>query len=203
VPDELLGKTVRCPSCKATFDAHAEEAGIAMIDEDAPPPPPRPSAVADEHEDDYGERPVRRRVRRSEVASSLTMAPGIAVLTVGILALLNGLFGGILFFALMGARGPGGQANFPGLGPGFPAGGPANPMQFMFQGLGSLIVGLCWGGLVIAGGISIIRRKIYPLAMTGSIVGMVPCNCCCVLGLPIGIWALVVLAKPEVKDAFT
>jgi hypothetical protein len=33
---------------------------------------------------------------------------------------------------------------------------------------------------------------------------MIPCiSPCCLLGLPIGIWALVVLLKPEVKAAFT
>jgi hypothetical protein len=42
----------------------------------------------------------------------------------------------------------------------------------------------------------------YGLAMTASILAMLPCSLCCVLGLPIGIWALVVLMKPEVKSAF-
>jgi hypothetical protein len=37
-----------------------------------------------------------------------------------------------------------------------------------------------------------------------SIVAMVPClGPCCIVGIPIGIWALVVLMKPEVKAAFT
>ena len=32
---------------------------------------------------------------------------------------------------------------------------------------------------------------------------MVPCiSPCCLVGLPIGIWALVVLNKPEVKGSF-
>jgi len=39
--------------------------------------------------------------------------------------------------------------------------------------------------------------------MAGSIVAMVPCNICCLLGLPFGIWALVVIVRPEVKDAFS
>jgi hypothetical protein len=43
----------------------------------------------------------------------------------------------------------------------------------------------------------------YGLAMTASIVALIPCiSPCCVVGLPIGIWALVILSKPEVKSAF-
>ena len=43
----------------------------------------------------------------------------------------------------------------------------------------------------------------YNLCLVGSIVAMVPCiSPCCFIGLPIGIWAVIVLAKPEVKSAF-
>jgi hypothetical protein len=38
--------------------------------------------------------------------------------------------------------------------------------------------------------------------MVASIFAMLPCNPCCLLGLPIGIWALVVLSNEDVKDAF-
>jgi predicted Zn finger-like uncharacterized protein len=37
---------------------------------------------------------------------------------------------------------------------------------------------------------------------TACILAMIPCVNCCILGLPFGIWGLVVLNKPEVKDAF-
>ena len=43
----------------------------------------------------------------------------------------------------------------------------------------------------------------YPLALTASILAIIPClSPCCLVGLPIGIWAIVVLSKPEVKAAF-
>jgi hypothetical protein len=45
--------------------------------------------------------------------------------------------------------------------------------------------------------------KSYGLAMTSSILAMIPCHVCCMVGLPIGIWALIVLLKPEVKSAFS
>jgi hypothetical protein len=48
------------------------------------------------------------------------------------------------------------------------------------------------------------QLKSWPLAMAGAIAAMIPLttSICCVAGLPLGIWALVVLNKPEVKAAF-
>jgi hypothetical protein len=46
--------------------------------------------------------------------------------------------------------------------------------------------------------------KSYGVAVAGSIVMMLPCgSCCCIITMPIGIWALVTLMKPEIKNAFT
>jgi hypothetical protein len=43
----------------------------------------------------------------------------------------------------------------------------------------------------------------YGWAMTSAILSMLPClSPCCLIGLPMGIWALVVLISPEVKAAF-
>jgi hypothetical protein len=48
------------------------------------------------------------------------------------------------------------------------------------------------------------KLQSYQFALTASIVAMVPCiSPCCLFGLPFGIWALVVLNKPEVKSQFT
>jgi hypothetical protein len=65
-----------------------------------------------------------------------------------------------------------------------------------------ILFGLVWGGLVFAGGHRLEHLENYPLAMTGSIVALLPCNVCCLLGLPFGIWALIVLNDPDVRNAF-
>ena len=57
-------------------------------------------------------------------------------------------------------------------------------------------------GFVLLGAINLLRLRNYGVAMVASIVAMLPCGCCCVLGLPAGIWALVTLNKPEVKSQF-
>jgi hypothetical protein len=47
------------------------------------------------------------------------------------------------------------------------------------------------------------RLESYGLAMTAAIIVMVPyVSPCCILGLPFGIWALVVLCDSSVKAAF-
>jgi hypothetical protein len=61
---------------------------------------------------------------------------------------------------------------------------------------------LAMDGFVLFGAIKMLRLQGYGLAVAATIIAMLPCQCCCVLGLPFGIWALVVLNKPEVKSQF-
>ena len=57
--------------------------------------------------------------------------------------------------------------------------------------------------VVITGALKMKRLQSYPFAMIASIIAMIPCiSPCCLLGLPFGIWALVVLSDPQVKAAF-
>jgi hypothetical protein len=65
------------------------------------------------------------------------------------------------------------------------------------------VVVLC--GLTFFGALQMRSLKNFGLAMASAILVMVPCGSywCCCLGLPIGIWALVTMNKPEVKSAFT
>ena len=71
------------------------------------------------------------------------------------------------------------------------------------MGIFSNIIGLLVGGLILFGATKMKKLESYGLAMTVSIIAMIPCiSPCCIVGLPIGIWALVVLSKPEVKGAF-
>jgi hypothetical protein len=68
--------------------------------------------------------------------------------------------------------------------------------------VGNVLV-LLTSGLTIFGALKMKNLQSYGLAMAASIVAMIPCigPCCCV-GLPIGIWSIVTLSKPEIKAAF-
>jgi hypothetical protein len=65
------------------------------------------------------------------------------------------------------------------------------------------ILGLLTSGLTIFGALQMKNLKNYGLAMAASIVALLPCvGPCCCIGLPIGIWSIVTLVKPEVKAGF-
>jgi hypothetical protein len=66
------------------------------------------------------------------------------------------------------------------------------------------LIGGVVGVVVLMGAARMQNLQKHQLAFTASILAMVPCvSPCCLLGLPFGIWALVVLSKPEVKSQFT
>jgi hypothetical protein len=65
------------------------------------------------------------------------------------------------------------------------------------------IIGILVSVVILLGAMKMKKLESYGLAMAASIIAMIPCfSPCCLLGLPIGIWAVVVLSKPEVKSAF-
>ncbi len=65
------------------------------------------------------------------------------------------------------------------------------------------IIGIIMSVVIFLGAIKMKKLEGYNFALTATIIAMVPCiSPCCLVGLPIGIWALVILMKPEVKGAF-
>jgi len=64
-------------------------------------------------------------------------------------------------------------------------------------------VGIVMSILIFVAALKMRRLENHSLAMAASVIAMLPCvSPCCLVGLPIGIWALVVLSKPEVRSAF-
>lgn len=55
------------------------------------------------------------------------------------------------------------------------------------------------GLLIMFGGYQMLQRRSYAWAMAAGIIAIVACS---LIGLPVGIWALVVLARDDVKAAF-
>ena len=71
-------------------------------------------------------------------------------------------------------------------------------------GYGSSLLSLLLAPLIIYGAIQMMKAKNYKVALTAAILVIVPFTSCCFLvGIPIGIWSLVILIKPEVKEAFS
>jgi hypothetical protein len=191
IPEGLVGKTVRCPACQVTFVAQVtpEPAEVEMAPQEPVAAPP-----AGHLEEMYERYDAPRRRRKEEQAQSLLMGPGIALLVIGTLAVLLAFLGG-LANALPVIQGRAAPPN-----PFFPKGAVALPPVIRIAL--PILDGLIYGGFLIAGSICMLKRRAYAMAMTATIIAMIPCNCCCLFGLPFGIWGLVTLTKPEVKDAF-
>ena len=65
------------------------------------------------------------------------------------------------------------------------------------------VLGLAIGSAIIVGILKMMKLQSYGFAMTATILAMIPClSPCCLFGLPFGIWGIVILCKPEVKEAF-
>ncbi|MHC4890487.1 MAG: hypothetical protein ACYTEO_13605, partial [Planctomycetota bacterium] len=63
------------------------------------------------------------------------------------------------------------------------------------------IIAIVFSGLIFFAALKMMRLEAYPWAVAGSVLAMVttPGN---IIGLPIGVWALVVLTSSQVKAAF-
>ena len=83
-------------------------------------------------------------------------------------------------------------------------------MQMLFSRVGGgfgifqSIVGIVVSFVLWQGASKMQALQNYQFAFTASIIAMVPCvSPCCWLGVPFGIWALVVLNRAEVKSQFS
>ncbi len=111
--------------------------------------------------------------------------------------LLTGIIG-ILFWIVMGLIGIGmAQAPPPYANPNpFNSGPPVWPFLLM------IVLGLPAGLFLIVASQRMARGRDYSLAMAGAIWAMFPWSPAFLLGLPCGIWALVVLRRPQVQTYF-
>ena len=63
------------------------------------------------------------------------------------------------------------------------------------------ILGVAITLIVIAGGVAMLKGRLWGLALAAAILTMIPCfGPCCGIFLPVGVWTLIVLLKPEVKE---
>jgi hypothetical protein len=131
------------------------------------------------------------------LAQKQVQVPAILLIVLGAIGLLLGLFGMVSHNA--GQYGP--LLDNPEL----PEQARGMIQGFANHGRWLSLPGVVLSGLMLLGGLKMKSLQSYALAMTGAIVALIPCmgiNGCCCIGIPVGIWALVVLVKPEVKGAF-
>lgn len=66
------------------------------------------------------------------------------------------------------------------------------------------LVSLALDVFIAWAGFQMLRLKSWTAAVVASVLMMIPCftGCCCVIGVPLGIWGLIVLFDKDVKSAF-
>ena len=83
--------------------------------------------------------------------------------------------------------------------------GPEVALNFFTGGIGFAfnMIGVGIGVVILLGALKMKKLESHSWGMAASILALIPCiSPCCLVGIPIGIWSLVVLSKPEVKRAF-
>jgi len=219
-PDETAGKQAKCPECGTVMEIPAspvEPAGDPFAPQASPsksPPPegrggspfsqeiPSPGGHADvenpyQSPGDYHAAPAAAAYLPAPelhaYALSRVSAPATALIVTGGLGLALQVIG-LAFHIVALAVGE------------IPGGGLDAPFFFASSAVNvfAALLGVGLGILVVVGAIKMKKLEHYGLAMTSAIVALVPCTSpCCLLGLPFGIWALVVLSDGRVQTAFS
>jgi hypothetical protein len=126
--------------------------------------------------------------------------PAIGLLVLGILGVVAGLIsvaqslfglGGIDPAQLQQAR----EAGMPEWALGAMTGG-----SILFA-----LLTIAGSAFVVFAAVNMQKLRGHGMAQVASVLVMIPCftSCCCLFGLPIGIWSLIVLNKPDVRSAFS
>ena len=127
----------------------------------------------------------------ADAAKEAVKGPALCLVIFSIMGLLSSLLGLLINFGLVG------------IGVLESYGGDEVMLQGAF-GVVSSVIGLGIVVFVYMAAGKMKRLESLNWAIAGSILAMLPCfSPCCLLGLPVGIWSLIVLNKPEVKEAFT
>lgn len=130
-------------------------------------------------------------------AEQAVQAPGIALM----------IFGGVnalqaLLFVVVGIVGSFDPSIFENSSYG--GGADVDPMMNVVIAIIMGIIMLGASGLIFFGGMKMRQLESFGIAMAAAIAAVIPCTTiyCCIPGIALGIWALVVLNKPEVKSSF-
>jgi hypothetical protein len=147
--------------------------------------------------------PFGPETERIEDVRRIVVLPGLGMLMSGVLSMIANLFTLHTFWAL----GPEGVAQkMEETNPAVTSMAMAQgytPATMFYLSLFMGIVLLLISAGVVVGAMQMLRLRKYGLAVTGSILALVNIgNLCCLFTLPFGIWSLMVLRLPEVRNAF-
>ena len=221
-PETAQGRQVKCPRCGGIFlaplmssmnSAHAEGASTAPQGLSQAPPIPSSSTDSWGAQASYGTGTGFSRLGdvRTTASSWASVADSTAMLSrvssLGTCLMVLSIIDMILIIVLLLVAFF--QINVGGAvadeGADFAANSDA--ARLILNGAFNMIWGTIYLGITVItliGSIKMRRLEGYGLAMTAAILSIIPCTspCCFLIGTPIGVWALVLLLDPAVKQAF-
>ena len=194
VPDERAGQRFKCKACGTPVSVPADEWGFdsgnaaystntaGFTDPHNPYAAPATLATGS------------RRISKVE-ALSKTKICAIFLFVITGFSVVHHLFVGISTVVVL-AMDPAAMQGMNG-----PQG--AEQVGQVVGGLAGGSIGIVMDILVILGAYNLMNLKKYSMAMTGAVIACIPCcGPCFVLGIPFGIWALVLLNNTEIKAHF-
>ncbi len=155
----------------------------------------------DEDEEDEEEEEEVRPRRRRKLASSSRQRAKSAVLAPAIGLMVSGGFGILVAVAILlinlGVINLLADANDDEA-----AAGKAQWVGSQARSIRGVFSAACWGIALLGGGIQMKNLSNYKTVLSSCILAMLPCNPCCLLGIPFGIWGLVAINRWDVKREF-
>lgn len=193
VKDDAAGKSFTCKSCGAKI-------AIPHLDDDFPQDDfedeNRYASPRSRDDDGHSDRPKRRK-KKSSNAGGRTLGPAIGLyVTAGVHFLI------ILAMSIV-------RLSSPPVPPAVPVGANeaqanAHKMGYYIGYYGVSIVMPLYELFILAGAFCLHTRKSYAMALMACIFCSIPCcSPLLILGMPFGIWGLVVLFDEDVKRAFS
>jgi hypothetical protein len=167
--------------------------GAAAIDQ--PPPPPAPLAYeppsAPPPWPDAAGRPLLHSAPALQARSDLA-GPAIGLLTTAGINLALALLAMCSCFGvfLVGTRDQ-------------PGGPRADDWVALAVFLAIFLAGVITALVILHGAFQMKNANSYGWALTSAIIALIPLHPCFVLTFPFGLWGLIVLARPEIRDSFT
>lgn len=148
--------------------------------------------------------------RRWERAKSAVSVPATLLIVVGALSLIMGIWNIVQYPSIPGKMDEA-IANIENNNniPRDQKDAQINLLQSLKDVLENPVVMVCYivnvicSFLVIFGGVRMLQLSGPAFPTISAVLSMIPCtvSCCCLLGLPAGIWALVVLSRPDIRVA--
>jgi hypothetical protein len=185
VPEDLMGKPVQCPECKSVFIA----------------PPPNPEGGASTAIQETARQSVpsfqpsefdRPEMPPSGDSDAKVLAPAFTLLAVALLGMLLNIVV-LLLIVFQPDLMKQSMAMFKP-----PPGLDVTTIQLVTRSVFLLL-----SFVAALGAIAMMKRTLFPLAVVGSLAAIFNfADCCCILGAPAGIWALIVLFQSDVRASF-